>query len=330
MGSGQKDEREIESLMKILVSIDHSDASSQVIDAIAQTLWPPQSQFKIIHVLRSLEELGTPSNISSPEWQKSLTAAQEQLRKAAIQLLQEFVDRLKQSFPDCQFTSHLSEDEEENQPIAATVLSIAGDWQPDLIVLGSHGKQGLSHLLLGSVSFSVLCQSRCSVRIIKQAMFPATDNSFNVLIPVDNTRYSEDALAMVRSRPWHQATRFRLLTVLPDKLSQGAFPVSGSAAIHELDKEGDELEEASAALRNRAKSLASAFGGSHEVDSVAVRGDARDSIIEQAYTWPASLIVMGSRGKSVLARFFLGSVSNAVTQVSPCSVEVVRPVPTSA
>lgn len=309
--------------MKILVSIDHSDASSQVIDAIAQALWPPQSQFKVVHVLSSLEALGTPSNISSPEWQKSLTAAQEQLRKSALQLLKEFVDRLKETFPDCTFTSHLSE--KEDQPIAATVLSIAGEWQPDLIVLGSHGKQGLSHLLLGSVSFSVLCQSRCSVRIIKEAMIPSSDNSFNVLIPVDNTSYSENALAVVRSRPWHSDTRFRLMTALPESLSQGSFPVSGSAALYELDKEEDMLEEASAALRHRAESLAAALDGAHEVDSVAVRGDARDSIIEQAYTWPARLIVMGSKGKSMLARFFLGSVSSAVTQVSPCTVEIVRP-----
>ncbi|MDZ4833743.1 MAG: universal stress protein [Candidatus Melainabacteria bacterium] len=309
--------------MKILVSIDHSDASSRVIDAIVQTLWPPQSQFKIVHVHSALEGLGTPSDISSPEWHKSLAAAQEQIRKSATELVQGFVDKLKQTFPDCQFTSHLCDI--EDQPIDATILSIAGSWQPELMVLGSHGKRGISRLLLGSVSFSVLCQSRCSVRIIKEPMFPSADNTFNVLIPVDDKPYSEDALTSVRSRPWHPATRFRLLTVLPDPLSDGPIPVSGAAAIHELDKEEDVLKEASAVLRKRAESLAKALDGSYEVDSVAVRGDARDTIIEQAYTWPAGLIVMGSKGKTVLARFFLGSVSSAVTQVSPCSVEVVRP-----
>jgi nucleotide-binding universal stress UspA family protein len=156
-------------------------------------------------------------------------------------------------------------------------------------------------------------------------VFPAAANSFNVLIPVDNSSYSENALAVVRTRHWHSETRFRLMTALPESLSQGSFPVSGSAALYELDKEEDMLEEASAALRQRAEAFARALGGAHEVDSVVVRGDARDSIIEQAYTWPAGLIMMGSQGKSILARFFLGSVSSAVTQVSPCSVEIVRP-----
>lgn len=308
--------------MKILVPIDHTTASAQVIDAISQTLWTKESQFKIVHVLLPLEHLGTPSNISSKEWHNSLTAAQDNLKRSATQLLQGFVKELKLKFPDCEFSFHLFE--HENLSVDAVILDIANDWQPDLIVIGSHGKQGLSRLLLGSVSFSVLCQSRCSVRIIKRSAFTSSDNAFNVLVAVDPTLNSDSILEWLRLQCWHPETNFRLFTVLPDLLSDRPIPVSGRSALDALAKEQEVLIEASETLRNSARFVSGHLKGDYKVDSLAVRGDARDMIIEESYTWPASLIVMGSHTKTFFKRVFLGSVSSAVALASPCSVEIVR------
>jgi len=308
--------------MKILVSIDHSAASDQVIDSVTHSHWPDGSQFKIVHVLRSLEELGTSSNTSSSEWLNSLSTAQEQLKKSANQLLEGFIDKLKQQFPKCEFSSQVLE--KGKTPVYSTILNVANEWVPDLIVIGSHGKQGLSRLLLGSVSFSILCESRFSVRIIKQSEFTSADNTFNVLIPLDHTRDFEDVLSQIKIRTWHPSTRFRLLTVFPNPLSRGPIPVSGSAALDSLKEETNVFKEVSSSLSNRAESLARELGGTYEVDSMAVKGDAREKIIEQAYTWPANLIVMGSYTQTILARFFLGSISSAVTLASPCSVEILR------
>ncbi|HVX51271.1 MAG TPA: universal stress protein [Chitinophagaceae bacterium] len=40
-----------------------------------------------------------------------------------------------------------------------TILKIAGEWQADLIVIGTHGRTGLSHLLTGSVAEKVIRHS---------------------------------------------------------------------------------------------------------------------------------------------------------------------------
>jgi nucleotide-binding universal stress UspA family protein len=47
-------------------------------------------------------------------------------------------------------------------------------------------------------------------------------------------------------------------------------------------------------------------------------------ICELAITWNADLIMMGRRGRSGLAEFFLGSVSNYVLHHAPCSVQIVH------
>jgi nucleotide-binding universal stress UspA family protein len=52
-------------------------------------------------------------------------------------------------------------------------------------------------------------------------------------------------------------------------------------------------------------------------------------ICELARTWNADLIIMGRRGRSGLAEFFLGSQSNYVLHHAPCSVQIVH-LPVSA
>jgi len=47
-------------------------------------------------------------------------------------------------------------------------------------------------------------------------------------------------------------------------------------------------------------------------------------ICELAIDWNADLIMMGRRGRSGIAEFFLGSVSNYVLHHAPCSVQIVH------
>ena len=48
------------------------------------------------------------------------------------------------------------------------------------------------------------------------------------------------------------------------------------------------------------------------------------NIGEEAQTWSAELILVGSRGLTGLKEMFLGSISNYVTHHAPCSVLIVR------
>jgi nucleotide-binding universal stress UspA family protein len=52
-------------------------------------------------------------------------------------------------------------------PILKEIASFASDY--DLIVMGSHGRKGIEHLLLGSVAESVLQRAPCPVLIVRTA-----------------------------------------------------------------------------------------------------------------------------------------------------------------
>ena len=53
-------------------------------------------------------------------------------------------------------------------------------------------------------------------------------------------------------------------------------------------------------------------------------GDPADTISEKAKSWAADLIVVGTHGRSALARAVLGSVSLKLLRKAPCSVRVAR------
>lgn len=59
-------------------------------------------------------------------------------------------------------------------------------------------------------------------------------------------------------------------------------------------------------------------------DRMVVEGYAADEIIRVAEEGKYDLIVMGSRGLSVVGRFLVGSVSDKVVHHAPCSVTIVR------
>lgn len=51
-------------------------------------------------------------------------------------------------------------------PPSSGVTQLASDLEANMIVVGSHGRRGLAHLLLGSVAESVLKQATCPVLVI--------------------------------------------------------------------------------------------------------------------------------------------------------------------
>jgi nucleotide-binding universal stress UspA family protein len=55
----------------------------------------------------------------------------------------------------------------ENGDAKSKILEAAKNWRADLIVLGSHGRKGLEHFLMGSVSEAVARHAGCSVEIVR-------------------------------------------------------------------------------------------------------------------------------------------------------------------
>lgn len=94
-----------------------------------------------------------------------------------------------------------------------------------------------------------------------------------------------------------------------DRLGDLAYKVEGSTP----------AEDALRAARERAVGA-----GAHDIDQVAVEGDAVDTLTKLATERAADLLVVGNRGLNSLAGRILGSVPANLSHRAPCDVLIVR------
>jgi nucleotide-binding universal stress UspA family protein len=143
-----------------------------------------------------------------------------------------------------------------------------------------------------------------------------------ILLAVDDSKYSQAAIEEVIRRPWPSDTQIRVLSVVhPLKFIVPVPSFLGQEAYYQsLDEERErasrDINKAAKEIRERAPEL--------HVAVEALEGSPKKMIVEQAETWGADLIIVGSHGHGPVERFLLGSVAQSVVLHAPCSVEVVR------
>ncbi|MGN6667966.1 MAG: universal stress protein [Trinickia sp.] len=61
------------------------------------------------------------------------------------------------------------------ETVAAALARVCDEWEPDLIVMGTHGRRGLNRALLGSVAESLLRKACVPVLLIRQGVDAGAD-----------------------------------------------------------------------------------------------------------------------------------------------------------
>lgn len=140
-----------------------------------------------------------------------------------------------------------------------------------------------------------------------------------ILLAIDGSKPSQDAVETVAERPWPRPTIVRVLSAVRPYIPPAAEFVPGAVTVGEILQEH---EQQAAELTSRAAERLAKEGLT--VDTAARQGDPRTVIVEEASEWGADLIILGSHGHTGLKRLLLGSVAQAVVAHAPCSVEVVR------
>ena len=144
--------------MKILVAVEDTEFTAAIANFLCtQQRWNEEVEFKIIHVVEPLHPCAFKAY--SDEFLKSYT---EERRRAGKSLIMSIGTQLRQQYPAARISEEVL-----NGHVKEVIIETAKDWNADLIVVGSHGRVGVSHFLLGSVSMSVLSAAPCAVMIVK-------------------------------------------------------------------------------------------------------------------------------------------------------------------
>ena len=144
-----------------------------------------------------------------------------------------------------------------------------------------------------------------------------------ILLAVDGSPCSDAAVAEVKKRPWPPQSEVKIITAVETPMMIGIGLEPWPADYFE-ELQQTARKAARTVIDNAMRKLNEISDKTLKISDEIIDGPARQVIVEEAETWGADLIVMGSRGLGAWNRLLLGSVSSAVVHHAKCSVEIVR------
>lgn len=208
---------------------------------------------------------------------------------------------------------------------AEAILREADEFQPDLIVIATHGRSGLSRWRFGSVADKIIRGGSHNMLVIgpKAAdkdhwVDDPTPPSFKkILVPLDGSELGEAALAVAQSLATHFQSEVHLVRVTPIPTVDEGMGGAGIASAELMDSMVEGAKAYLAGVADRTK----APGG---VQTEVLIGPAAAGLEDYVDEHAIDVVVMTSHGRSGVVRAALGSVTDRLLGAGKAPVYVVR------
>ena len=201
----------------------------------------------------------------------------------------------------------------------AVVLDEAREHDIDLIVLGSHGRRGATHLLLGSVAEQVVHFAPCPALVVRErpagAAMPMIER---ILVPVDFSEPAREALRHACELAITYGATLDLLHVFDHEMIDELVAAAGRETTLAPDAIRDHVLEG---LRRWMEGEVA-----RDIPFRVHFAEGRPSrrIAELAQTIEAGLIVIASHGMGSVGEVLLGTTAERVLRLADCPVFVCR------
>ena len=175
------------------------------------------------------------------------------------------------------------------------IVEEAAEKKVDMIIIGKHGRRGLTRVLMGSVAAKVIGHAPCKVLVVPKA---ARIEYRTILVGIDGSEHSYKAAS----------------EAIEISKRCGSKIIAVSAI-----RSQTELEEAKTYVN---KFVEMAHKEGIQVEALTPAGRSHDVIVEIAGGRGVDLIVMGAHGKTGLRKAFMGSSTEKVIGLANCAVLV--------
>lgn len=142
--------------MTVLVGVDESDCSKAAVEFVKKAAWPKDSRFLVVSA--SAPVFLNPGEATAPGAIAQVIASQESFHRG---LAERAAGELQKAGLKA-----------EARMIAAdprtALVEAARAQNAELLIVGSHGRSGISKFLLGSVASHVIAHAPCNVLVVKQ------------------------------------------------------------------------------------------------------------------------------------------------------------------
>ena len=204
---------------------------------------------------------------------------------------------------------------------ADVIVAEANKQQDTLVAMSTHGRSGPSRWLLGSVADKTMRSYNGPILLFRPGADGSHSEQFSTLIlPLDGSELAEGAIPHAANLAKDLSLRVTLVRVI-DESWEYVYPADAPASPDEnisrvLEQDAENyLAQVSSRLRR---------DGVQEVAHLVSHGDPASVIIDLASEAHDGLVVMGTHGRSGLARTVIGSVADRVVRHSGDPVLLVR------
>ena len=200
------------------------------------------------------------------------------------------------------------------------VQTVAEGTRADLLVVGTHGRTGLDHVLIGSTAERVVRMAPCPVLAVKAGKngttgAAATSAIKRIVVPIDLSTCSLDALEYAVQFAKPLGATITILHAMEPVAYGLDFSLSHAK---EWKEQRDYLE--------KRLSILSACLTAHgiQADHVLKPGLPADSIASYVTQQGFDLMIMGTHGRRGISHVLVGSIAGAMLRHAPCPVLTVR------
>lgn len=248
---------------------------------------------------------------TSPISERDLEKLAERVTQA-----ERYLDGIAETFPEANVETEVL----YGDP-AERILSFSDTRQEPALVMASHGRSGIARMLLGSVTARVVQATSLPVFVVRGGEATRGDGERRIekiLIPLDGSSFSAQALAMVKGLFGSTGLTLHLLRVVETQRSRGAYeyPMNEEFMLSERQEAEAQLEEMARQLRAHGHSVTCEFSEGR----VAVQVNAF------AHSLNVDLIAMATHGSNAdFRRWMLGSVAEQVLHEADKPLLLIRP-----
>lgn len=298
-------------LMKVMIAYDGSVYADAAIDDLRRAGLPQKGEALVISIADvskasiatscEIEVLGRFVSPALLEETIALTNREKaNVSNKAIKLAIQGGKRVLSNFPGWRVRNQIG----VGNP-AEELLKKANEFDPDLIVVGSHGRSAIGRFFLGSVSQEVAEKANCSVRVGRRVSEKdASTAPIKVIIGASALPDAEEVIRAVSRRAWTEHTEIRLV-VADDGISAGRVSAVYPYAKAIFEQSVEELHSTGAKVSVDIKS-----------------GNTESILLEEAENWKAdSIFIVNERANEEIR---LGSLATALITKAKCTVELIR------
>lgn len=177
------------------------------------------------------------------------------------------------------------------------IIDEAAKNNAELIIMGRHGRTGITRIMMGSVTAKVIGDAPCKVLVVPRFARVSLDR---ILVPTDGSIYSDLAVREAIS--------------IAKRIKSSLIALS----VYKRDA-NFELAEATIGI---VKEVAEKEGV--KVEALTLKGEPHEVIVDTVEKKNAGFMVVGSHGRSGIERLLMGSVTERLIGHAGCPILVVR------